>query len=273
VSALMTIGDFSRAVRMTAKALRFYHQNDILVPAVVDPYNGYRLYSPNQIADAQIVRTLRDLHVPVHSIREVLITTDVAARTQMLSHHLGTMEQELADTQLAVQNLRDILTPTKAPVEIVYRSIPETRAVAISEVVELPDLAGWFRQSTSKLQRIASQIERASTSGYGGVWPNELISGGRGLATVFLTVEDAFVERAIGDGAALVDLPAVELAVAVHDGPEETVPAVYAALGEHVARHELGTGGPVRETYIRGFRTVDPLTVTEVGWPILRVVH
>ncbi len=273
MSALMTIGDFSRAVRMTAKALRFYHQNDILVPAVVDPYNGYRLYSPSQIADAQIVRTLRDLHVPIHSIKEVVTTADVAARTQMLAQHLGTMERQLADTQLAVQNLRDILTPTKPPVEIVYRSVPETRAVAISEVIDLPDLARWFRQSTSKLQRIAAQIDRASTSGYGGVWPNELISGGRGLATVFLAVEDAFAERAIGDGAALVELPAVELAVAVHDGPEETVPHVYAALGEHVARHELGTGGPVRETYIRGFRTIDPHTVTEVGWPILRIVH
>lgn len=269
----MTIGDFSRAVRMTAKALRFYHQNGILVPAVVDPYNGYRMYGPNQIADAQIVRTLRDLHVPIHSIKEVLTTADVAERTQMLAHHLATMEQQLADTQLAVQNLRDILTPTQAPVEIVYRSVMETRAVAISEVVELPDLAGWFRQSISKLQRIAAQTDRASISGYGGVWPNELISGGRGLATVFLTVEDAFAERAIGDGAALVELPPVELAVAVHDGPEETVPHVYAALGEHVARHELGTGGPVRETYIRGFRSIDPHTVTEVGWPILRVVH
>jgi DNA-binding transcriptional MerR regulator len=226
VSALMTIGDFSRAVRMTAKALRFYHHNDILIPAVVDPSNGYRLYSPNQIADAQIVRTLRDL-----------------------------------------------LTPTKARVEIVYRSIPETRAVAITEVIDLPDLASWFRQSTSKLQRIAAQVDRESTSDYGGVWPDELISGGRGLATVFFTVDDAFAERVIGEGAALVELPAVELAVAVHDGPAETAPNVYAALGEHVARHELGTGGPVRERYIQGFRTVDPHTVTEVGWPILRVVH
>lgn len=60
----MTIGDFSRAVRLTAKALRFYHRNGILEPAVVDGQNGYRLYAAEQIADAQVVRTLRELRRP-----------------------------------------------------------------------------------------------------------------------------------------------------------------------------------------------------------------
>lgn len=273
MASLMTIGDFSRAVRMTAKALRFYHRNDILTPAIVDDRNGYRLYTADQIADAQIVRTLRALHVPVHSIRDVLAAPDVAARTQLLAHHLERMERELSDTQLAVQNLRDMLTPTRAPIEIVYRTVPESRAVAVSEEIELQDLPSWFRNSTAKLQRIAAQTDPTSTGGYGGVWPNALISGGRGTATVFLTVQDGFDESTIGGGAALVELPPVELAVATHEGPEETVPQVYAVLGEHVTRHELATGGPVRETYLRGFRTVDPYTVTEIGWPIFRVVH
>lgn len=272
MSSLMTIGDFSRAVRMTAKALRFYHQHNILSPALVDDQNGYRLYAADQIADAQIVRTLRALHVPVHSIREVLATTDVAARTQLLAQHLDKMERELSDTQRAVQNLRDMLTPARAPVEIMYKTVPSTRAVALSESIELQGLASWFRHSTAELQRIAAQTDPAHTGAYGGVWPNALISGGRGVATVFLTVQDGFDESAVGGGA-LVELPSVELAVATHEGPEDTVPQIYAALGEHVARHELATGGPVRETYLQGFRTVDPHTVTEIGWPIFRVLH
>lgn len=39
----MTIGDFSRATRLTAKTLRFYHQVGLLEPARVDPVNGYCL--------------------------------------------------------------------------------------------------------------------------------------------------------------------------------------------------------------------------------------
>lgn len=269
----MTIGDFSRAVRMTAKALRFYHRNGLLVPAVVDERNGYRMYTADQIGDAQIVRTLRALHVPVHSIREVLATTDIADRAEMLASHLENMEQQLTDTRRAVQSLRDLLAPAQAAVDITYRTVSETRAIALSEVIELDDLPSWFRRSTTRLRDIAARIDPASTGGYGGVWPNALISGGRGVATVYLAVDDTVDERDVGSDVQLIELPPVELAVAVHDGPEDTVQRIYAALGEHVARHEIGTGGPVRETYIRGFRTIDAHTVTEIGWPILRVFH
>ncbi|MFC9918609.1 MerR family transcriptional regulator [Agromyces binzhouensis] len=269
----MTIGDFSRAVRMTAKALRFYHRNGILTPALVDDRNGYRLYAADQIADARIVRTLRELHVPVQSIRDVLAAPDVAARTELLAQHLQRMERQLDDTRIAVQNLRDMLAPTPAPVEIVHHSVPETRAVAVSEVIGLPDLGGWFRRSTGMLRHIAEASDPSSTGHYGGIWPNELFADGRGLATVFLTVGDDFDERASDGVATSVELPAVELAVALHDGPDQTIPEVYAALGDYVARHELATDAPVREVYLEGFPGIDAHTVTEIGWPIFRVLR
>jgi len=56
----------------------------------------------------------------------------------------------------------------------------------------------------------------------------------------------------------------VELAVATHRGPDETIGEVYAALGEHVARRGNGAPGPVRERYLQ---TGDE-PVTEIGWPV-----
>ncbi|GAA2044474.1 MerR family transcriptional regulator [Agromyces tropicus] len=270
---LMTIGDFSRAVRMTAKALRFYHRNDILTPAFVDDHTGYRLYAADQIADARVVKTLRELHVPVSSIREVLTAPDVAARTELLARHLLNMERRLDDTRVAVQNLRDVLTPERSRVEIVHRRLPETRAVAVSEVIDLRDLGDWFRRSIARLRRIAERTDPAATGPYGGIWPNDLFADERGTATVFLTIGAGFAERAIEADAAIVELPPVELAVATHDGSDGTIPQVYAALGEHVARHELATDAPARETYLEGFPGIDPHSITEIGWPIFRVVH
>ena len=45
MTTMMTIGDFSRATRLSAKTLRFYHRVGLLAPAQVDPGNGYRMYS------------------------------------------------------------------------------------------------------------------------------------------------------------------------------------------------------------------------------------
>jgi effector-binding domain-containing protein len=67
-------------------------------------------------------------------------------------------------------------------------------------------------------------------------------------------------------------LPAVDLAVATHHGSDATVPQVYGALGAHVARHELGIDGPVRETYLQ-HEAPGIAAVTEIGWPIFRTAR
>lgn len=272
-SSLMTIGDFSRAVRLSAKTLRFYHRNDILTPAVVDESNGYRLYAAEQIADAQVVRALRALQLPVHSIREILSAPDVAARSAMLAQHLDQMEARLEQTQSAVTRLRDLLSGSAPTIEVSYRSVPETPIVAITEVIDATELGEWFRRSMRQLKVIADRSRPESIGTYGGIWPNQLVADGRGQATVFLTIRDGFDETVVDGAAARASLAAAEVAVAVHRGPDDDVPRVYAALGAHVARHELATEAPAREIYLDGLPGIDPLTVTEVQWPIFRATR
>src|SRR5438552_17879951 len=42
VIGMLSIGEFSKASGLTIKTLRFYHDQGLLVPAVVDPQSGYR---------------------------------------------------------------------------------------------------------------------------------------------------------------------------------------------------------------------------------------
>ena len=49
----VTIGDFSRASYLSVKTLRHYHEIGLLEPSEVDPDNGYRHYSEDQIPLAQ----------------------------------------------------------------------------------------------------------------------------------------------------------------------------------------------------------------------------
>ncbi|WP_159084910.1 MerR family transcriptional regulator [Planctomonas deserti] len=271
MTALMTIGDFSRAVRLSAKALRFYHRNGLLAPRSVDAHTGYRLYAPEQIADAQIIRTLRRLDVPIDAIRAVLNAPSIDGRAALLAEHLERMERKLDETRAAVQSLRGMLEEPDAPIEIVHRSVPETRVAAIRDTIALPELGAWFRGSILELRRIAESAAPGEIGPFGGVWYAELFEEEHGEAMVYLTVSEAFPARRVAGRAHVLDLPAVELAVATHSGPDETVPRVYAALGEYVARHELSVEGPVRETYLEGFPAIDERSVTEIGWPIFRI--
>ena len=70
--AEMSIGRFSRLTGLTVKALRHYDAEGLLHPATVDPQTGYRRYEPAQVETGQTIRTLRDLDVPLETVRKFL---------------------------------------------------------------------------------------------------------------------------------------------------------------------------------------------------------
>ncbi|TDV47052.1 MerR family transcriptional regulator [Actinophytocola oryzae] len=70
--ALLTIGEFARASRLSAKALRLYDELGLLRPAVVDPGNGYRRYAPEQLDQARLVAWLRRVGMPLAEITTVV---------------------------------------------------------------------------------------------------------------------------------------------------------------------------------------------------------
>ncbi|MEJ7832831.1 MAG: MerR family transcriptional regulator [Nocardioides sp.] len=67
----LSIGEFARASGLTAKALRLYDELDLLVPAEVDEFNGYRRYAPEQLERARLVASLRLIGMPLYRIREI----------------------------------------------------------------------------------------------------------------------------------------------------------------------------------------------------------
>ena len=66
------IGEFSRIVEMPVKTLRFYHEQQLLVPAHVDPENGYRYYNDENLARARVIKQLRQLEFSLEDISTIL---------------------------------------------------------------------------------------------------------------------------------------------------------------------------------------------------------
>lgn len=61
----MSIGEFARRSRLSAKALRLYDEVGLLVPARVDDLSGYRFYEDAQLDQARLIAALRQLGVPL----------------------------------------------------------------------------------------------------------------------------------------------------------------------------------------------------------------
>jgi DNA-binding transcriptional MerR regulator len=89
---LLVIGRFARLSGLSIGALRHYDEVDLLRPAWVDPATGYRSYRADQLEAARTIVRLRDLEVPLETIRAYLTTDDPAERRRLLLDHRTRIE-------------------------------------------------------------------------------------------------------------------------------------------------------------------------------------
>ena len=89
---LLPIGRFARLAGLTVGALRHYDELDLLRPARIDPETGYRSYGRDQLETAWTIVRLRDLEVPLETIREFVATDDPAERRRLMDEHRRRIE-------------------------------------------------------------------------------------------------------------------------------------------------------------------------------------
>ncbi|MFY1697837.1 MerR family transcriptional regulator [Solwaraspora sp. WMMA2101] len=263
----LTIGQFATVTHLSVRTLRRYHESGLLAPAKVDPDTSYRYYLPDQIATAQVIHRLRELDVPLAEIKSIITTDDPQQRAELIAGHLHRLEAELDRTRAAVVSLRQLLLPDAAVLDVELRSVPSRTVVAISAEVRLENSLAWFDRAMDDLEEAFPPDERSGPAG--GRYANELFTGGTGVMTVFRPVHHPRSDGRIK----VVDLPAADLAVAVHAGPHDDIDVTYGRLGNWVASHALAVDGPVHETYLTGPRETGDARRwrTEIGWPVFRL--
>ena len=119
---LLTIGRFARLTGLSVGALRHYDELDLLRPARTDPVTGYRLYARDQLDTARTIVRLRDLEVPLETIREFLAADDPAVHRRLLTEHRARIEARTFRLQRVLHILGQLssedptaMTTTPAP--------------------------------------------------------------------------------------------------------------------------------------------------------------
>jgi DNA-binding transcriptional MerR regulator len=258
--ALVTIGRFARMTQLSATTLRHYHAVGLLEPAAVDPVTGYRHYTTEQIADAHVVRRLRQLDMPIEDVRAVLQRADPAARDAVIAAHLAAMEQRLRATTDAVASLRELLTAPVDVLDLQYRTVARTPTWSISADVGQEAIHEWASRS---VRRLLTAVGREHRTGPPGVlYDAPFFEDGCGRVV-------AFVPTSRGDRAPdAIDttvLPAAELAVGLHRGRLADLDRSYGAIGRVVAEQGIATDGPIREHFLGRDGAVH---LVEIAWPV-----
>ena len=121
---LMSIGEFARLSRLSAKALRLYDELGLLPPARVDPDSGYRWYAAGQLDNARLVASLRQIGVPLAQIQLILSLEPEAAAAQVGAYWSGAEADHAARRDLAGYLVDRLTGKRNVMYEVKVRDIP-----------------------------------------------------------------------------------------------------------------------------------------------------
>jgi DNA-binding transcriptional MerR regulator len=272
---LLPIGRFARLSGLTIKALRHYDEVGLLRPARVDAATGYRRYALAQARDAEAIRRLRTLEVPLEEIR-VLLAADDATLRERLAVHRARIEGHAVETRRILAEL-DRLIDGKEPLVPEHKDVQVRFALRIEEVPEQQALVVRGQVPQDELSTVIPRdIERV------GGYLKELgrRPAGPPLCVCPMPDEAGLVDAQIGwfvDGdmqarepIELVTFPATRALVMRHVGPYEELGRSYRLMAEAIEANGLEPVGPTREVYETDPEEVpDPNDyVTEIVWPI-----
>lgn len=266
---LLSIGTFSRASLLSVKALRLYHEQGILVPALVDPQTGYRSYHPGQLADAAVLARLRQLDLPLPEAKEILLARDPEVTRKILAAHQARMEDRLTETERIVAELQAAADAPSVQTPVHVRVEPHAHALAVTGEVAEADFGLFLGRAYGMLYpAVLRHFTQAGAAG--ALYVPEIHDDRPQPVTAYVPIETPGPIPTGSTELEVIELPERPMAVIAHHGPYETVGSTYAALGAWVAGNATPSGDPVRELYLVSVpHTDDPdQYVTEICWPI-----
>lgn len=154
-SPLLTIGAFAQASRLSAKALRLYDDLNLLPPKRVDDMTGYRYYDPEQLPQAHLISLLRQLDLPLASIRDILDAPPSARPTLIRGHwkNAETRHEERRALARYIQNQIEGDATMTETFTVNTRQQPARMIAAIQKRVYQPEIAGFLQATITRLMQ------------------------------------------------------------------------------------------------------------------------
>ncbi len=253
---LILIGQFSKMVRLSIKALRLYSERGLLPPAYIDPENGYRYYSPSQAKRAEIIRVLRSVDMALDEIREVLDAARPDMAKDQLLKHRRRMEERLRTQQRMLLYLEALIDSQEriVPYEITVISTTSQLVAGVRLHTEIAtikaDVAVGFRKVMLGMGEF-----RCTPSGPPMLVYHDVIDDENGGdIEVCIPIHSAFAGRS---GFECHELGGGNTATTVHHGPYEELSSAYHSLCAWILENDYEVAGPPREIYLNDPRAVN----------------
>lgn len=262
---MLTVGQFARATRLSAKQLRSYDALGLLPPAQVDPQTGYRYYHPRQARTAVTIALLRSLDVPLAAIRDLLVADEQEAE-RLLDAERERLAAELAARERTLRALRRLTAAHELmPFAVETAVEPPRRLLALRATTTDERMHSDAATLAARLLELLPWAEEPQAPPVVGLYPLDL----DGELSFAVGVEAPDARVAVPPPLTLVELPGGPVARVLHSGSHEELALAYFPLLAWLQERGHTAAGPVRERYLDDPARVTPERLrTEVSIPL-----
>lgn len=137
---MFKIGEFSKITQVSVRMLRYYDEQKLLEPCLIDDSNGYRLYSSSQIEQLNRIILLRNMGFGVKEIKTLLDTWDTEDIKSNLLRQMQKTEENIQTEQRKLKQMQGWLCDLsnqdkKLNIEIIMKSLPMQHVMSIRRIV------------------------------------------------------------------------------------------------------------------------------------------
>lgn len=170
---LLSIGAFANLTRLSIKALRLYDQLGLLQPHHVDRQSGYRYYDADQLPRARMIRNLREMDMPLATIRQVLaaLADSPELAEVLVQDYLDLREKQMEQIRAQVQAFTFFLQK-EIPMryEVKVKTIPTQQVLSLTHHIKVDKLDQTIVQSLDTLNGLVKAHNARATDAPFGIF-------------------------------------------------------------------------------------------------------
>ncbi|MDD5935780.1 MAG: MerR family transcriptional regulator [Clostridiales bacterium] len=272
---MLKISDFSKLTHVSVRMLRYYDNQGLLKPEVIDTTNGYRLYSAKQVPELQKIVLLRDLSFSVTEINELLQNWNEDYITKHFEEKIIELQAIIATTNTQIERLKSGIKHINTNqfercYNVTLRTIPEYPVISLRRKVnDYFDEGQLWEELYSYVQKNHIEIDHTAKNNIAIYHDTEYLDTG-------IDIEVCIIVKKIGkdqNGFTYRMVEGVEhMACMMVYGPYENIAGAYSSFLEWLEKNEpYNMGSPSRQiSIIGGMDTDNPQEyLTEIQIPLL----
>ncbi|MDY5643096.1 MAG: MerR family transcriptional regulator [Candidatus Faecousia sp.] len=264
---LYRIGLFAQMNRITVKALRFYEEQGLLLPAKIDGESGYRYYTMSQMETLHRILALKEAGFTIEDMKHLDASGD---ERSFLLRKKNAILEKIAQLTLQLSRIDGYLmaggNSLAAPVMV--KTIPETVCAVMRRRIDsydalfdiMPELGGYMEEAGC----VCALPEYCFT---------QYLEPGFQEAQILVEVCEAVTEKKADRGSLRFrTIPETRAACIYHKGSYRDFPKTYEVILRYIEENGYEICGNIRESYIDGVWNKDSEDewLSEIQIPVVK---